>query len=238
MTEYKIITETDGFVLKKKDNCFKLEASKKVSFPCDVIEIIERFEIYNLLKLLNENIITKTKIIYQDQTNKSNPDILLFFNNIFQENKDDEDEDEEDEDKDDEDEEDEDKDDDENDDENYYKSSSSGLYFNDKETNKETNKKINKKTKKYYVSFNNEINKISKREIKVFGKANNIKIDLDTYKKIEIDNILLHVKLNSKSELQVLFKFNYVGEKIPIYVENTIGLLFRKLFKNLITWYS
>ena len=47
MSHYKIITEKDNIILKKKDNKFKLEAKKKIKLPCDIINQIENFEIFN-----------------------------------------------------------------------------------------------------------------------------------------------------------------------------------------------
>ena len=192
MTEYKIITEADEIVLMKRDNKFKLEASKKVKIPCGIIQSVENLEIYNLLKLLNETLIHKCKIMQDDKDNQI--DILLFLNDI-----------------------------------------SGNLKKTDSDSDSDEN---NTREKKYYISFTNSIKKINSNEIRVEGKKNSIKVNLDEYKKLEIDNIAINFKITSKSELQILFKFNYIGETIPIYMENTIGLVFRKIIKNLLKYYS
>lgn len=192
MTEYKIITEADEIVLMKRDNKFKLEASKKVKIPCGIIKSVENLEIYNLLKLLNETLIHKCKIMQDDKDNQI--DILLFLNDI-----------------------------------------SGNLKKTDSDSDSDEN---NTREKKYYISFTNSIKKINLNEIRVEGKKNSIKVNLDEYKKLEIDNIAINFKITSKSELQILFKFNYIGETIPIYMENTIGLVFRKIIKNLLKYYS
>ena len=191
MSGYKIITEADEIVLKKKDNKFKLEANKKVKQSCNIIESVENLEIYNLLKLLNETLINKCKIM-RDETDSS-IDIILFLNDI------------------------------------------SNLAGVDSESDSDEK---NDRSKKYYISFTNLITKISPNEIRVEGKKNSIKVNLNEYKKLEIDDIVINFKISSKSELQILFKFNYTGEKIPIYMENTIGLVFRKIMKNLLKYYS
>jgi hypothetical protein len=191
MSEYKIITEADGIVLKKKDNKFKLEASKRIKVPCNIIESVENLEIYNLFKLLNENLINKCKIMQDDKNNET--DILIFLNDI----------------------------------------SSDSNANSDSDSDNPDNK-----PKKYYVSFTNLVTRNGSNEIKIEGKKNSVKVNLDDYKKLEIDDILINFKITSKSELLILFKFNYIGEKIPIYMENTIGLVFRKIMKNLLKYYS
>lgn len=190
MSEYKIITQAEEIVLKKKGNKFKLEASKKIKLPCNIIDNVENLEIYNQLKLLNENLINKCKIIQDEKNNET--DIIIFLNDI--------------------------------------------IANPDNETDSDSDEQD--KQKKYYISFTNDINRISLNEIKVEGKKNSIKINLEDYKKLEIDNIFINFKITSKSELQIIFKFNYIGEKIPIFVENTVGLVFRKIIKNLLKYYS
>ena len=154
--------------------------------PCNIIELVENLEIYNLLKLLNENLIHKYKIIKNNDSN----DIILFLSDISNNN-----------------------------------------------TNSDSDSEQNEKSKKYYISFTDKITKISSNEIIINGLKNDIKVNIDDYKKLEIDNILIYFKIVNL-ELQILLKFNYIGEKIPIYIENLIGLIFRKIFKNLIKYYS
>lgn len=190
MTEYRIITEADEIVLKKKGNKFKLEACKKIKLSCNIIDSVENLEIYNLLKLLNTNLIHKCKIIKDDKNNET--DIIIFLNDI-----------------------------------------TTNVNLEMDSDSDELDKQ-----KKYYISFTNNINRISLNEIRVEGFKNSIKVNLDDYKKLEIDNIFINFKITSKSELQIVFKFNYIGEKIPIYMENTIGLVFRKIIKNLLKYYS
>ena len=192
MSDYKIITDADEIILKKKNNKYKLEAVKKIKMPCNIIELVENLEIYNLLKLLNENLINKYKII----NNNNNNDIILFLSDIS------------------------------NNETNTNSDSDSDSDSNETE-----------KQKKYYISFTDKITKINSNEIIINGLKNDIKVNLDDYKKLEIDNILIYFKIEN-SELQILLKFNYIGEKIPIYMENLIGLIFRKIFKNLIKYYS
>jgi hypothetical protein len=185
MSIYKIITDKDDIILKKKDNKFKLEAKKQVKIPCNIISLAENLEIYNLFKLLNEKIINKCKII----KNTSDSDVIIFLNDITtidNENAD--------------------------------------------EENSETNKNL-------YITYANNIIKKNENSICLNGKKNHIKIDKDEYKKIEIDDIILNIDLIN-SDLNITLKFNFIGEKIPIYAENTIGLIFRKIIKNLLLFYS
>ena len=202
---YKTIIDKDDIILMKKENKFKLEVTKKVNLPCDIINLTENLEIYHLLKLLNDKLITKCKIIKNtnepDEFNinpsanvnpnpnpNANSDILLCFNNFFK-NKDDSDSDSE------------------------------------------------SIDKNFYITYTNYITKIGNNNIKINGKKNFIRIDKDDYKKIEIDDILLHLELNG-SELNIKLKFNYIGDKMPIYAENTIGLIFWKMIKNLSAYYA
>ena len=179
MNSYKIITDKDDIILKKKDNKFKLETKKKVKLPCDIINLVENLEIYNLFKLLNDKLINKYKII----KNNLDTDILLCFNNIINE------------------------DDDDNSDDNFY------------------------------ITFRNTITKNDINSILITGKKNHISLDKEGWKKIAIDNILISINL-IKDELEIKLNFEYIGDKIPIYAENTLGLIFRKIIKNLILYYS
>ena len=79
MSHYKIITEKDNIILKKKDNKFKLEAKKKIKLPCDIINQIENFEIFNLLKSLNEDMLYKYKIINKDDSTN----VILYIKNFL-----------------------------------------------------------------------------------------------------------------------------------------------------------
>ena len=181
MSTFKILTDKDDIILKKKDNKFKLETKKKVKLPCNIIEIVENLEIYNLFKLLNEKLITKCKIIKKN----SNSDVILFLNNIMKDN------DESDEDS----------------DENYY------------------------------LTFTNSVFKKDDKTIILTGKKNHISLDKDGWKKMEIDDILISINLLG-DELEINLSFEYIGDKIPIYAENTLGLIFRKIIKNLVLYYS
>ena len=87
-----------------------------------------------------------------------------------------------------------------------------------------------------YITYTNNIIKNNDNNITLIGKKNNIKIDKPDYKKLEIDDILLNIELIN-SELNIKLKFSYIGNKMPIYAENTIGLIFRKIIKNLLCYY-
>lgn len=192
MNNYKIISDKDNIILKKNDNKFKLNSKSKVKKKCNIIELAENYEIYNLFKLLNEKLIHKLKIIKKDNSDKKNEaDIIIFFNNIMKNDEDSEDSE------------------DSNDDDN----------------------------KNYYISFTNIINKKCENSITLFGNKNHISIDKENYKKMDIDNILLNITLVN-DELEINLSFEYVGEKILIIMENTLGLVFRKIIKNLILYYS
>jgi len=82
MSSYKTIINKDNILLEKKDNKFKLEASIKVKLPCNIINLTENLEIFNLIKLLNNKIITKCKII--TNSNNIDSDIILCFNDNLQ----------------------------------------------------------------------------------------------------------------------------------------------------------
>jgi hypothetical protein len=181
MSTFKILTDKDDIILKKKDNKFKLETKKKVKLPCNIIEIVENLEIYNLFKLLNEKLITKCKIIKKN----SNSDVILFLNNIMKDN------DESDEDSD----------------------------------------------EHYYLTFTNSVLKKDDKTIILTGKKNHISLDKDGWKKMEIDDILISINLLG-DELEINLSFEYIGDKMPIYAENTLGLIFRKIIKNLVLYYS
>jgi hypothetical protein len=186
MNNYKIISDKDNIILKKNDNKFKLDSKSKVKKKCNIIELAENYEIYNLFKLLNEKLIHKLKIIKKDNSEKKNEvDIIIFFNNIMK---------------------------------------------NDEDSDDEDNKN-------YYISFTNIINKKSENSITLLGNKNHISIDKDNYKKMDIDNISLNIDLVN-DELEINLSFEYVGEKILIIMENTLGLVFRKIIKNLILYYS
>jgi hypothetical protein len=179
----KILYDKDGIILKKKDNTFKLEVCKNVKLSCDIIKIIENLEIYELLRLLNEKIILKSKIIKDNE----NTDVLMCLNNFLKT-------------------------------ENESEDSDSPDY-------------------NYYISFTNNINKISNNKIIMTGNKNDIIIDKENWKKIEIDNVIFDVELLG-TNLNICFKFSYVGKKIPIYTENAIGLIFKKIISNLICYYT
>ena len=104
--------------------------------PCNIIELVENLEIYNLLKLLNENLINKYKII----NNNNNNDIILFLSDISN---------------------------------------------NETNTNSDSDSDSNEteKQKKYYISFTDKITKINSNEIIINGLKNDIKVNLDDYKK-------------------------------------------------------
>jgi hypothetical protein len=174
MSHYKIITDKDNIILKKKDNKFKLEANKKIKLPCDIINQIENYEIFNKLKLLNEDMLYKYKIINKDEC----INIILYIKNFLND---------------------------------YY------LEEN------------------YYITFTSKINKINDNHIILTGTKNDI--DKDGYKKLQIDNIYMEIQLVN-NELNVKFKFNTIEDEMPIYIENNIGSVFRKIFKNLIKHYS
>jgi len=185
MSTYKILTDKDDIILKKKDNKFKLETKKKVKPQCNIIKLAEDFEIYNLFKLLNEKLISKFKIIKNNSDSNLNKtaDILLCLKNIL---KDDESDDS---------------------DENFY------------------------------ISFTNSVLKKNDNSIILTGKKNHISLDKEGWKKIDIDDITLTINL-IEDELEINLNFEYIGEKLPIYAENTIGLIFRKIIKNLVLYYS
>lgn len=189
MSSYKILIDKDDIILKKKDNKFKLETKKKVKLPCNIIELVENLEIYNLFKLLNEKLISKCKII----KNNSTTDILLCLNNIMADEE-----------------------------------------YDDKNSDENSDEKSDEK---FYITFTNEINKNNHNSITITGKKNHISLDKDCWKKIQIDNILISINLFG-DELEIKLSFEYIGEKIPIYAENTLGLIFRKIIKNLVLYYS
>ena len=83
MSTYKILTDKDDIILKKKDNKFKLETKKKVKLPCNIIELTENLEIYNLFKLLNEKLINKCKIIKNNSDTNSDILMCLGIYNIY-----------------------------------------------------------------------------------------------------------------------------------------------------------
>jgi len=174
MTHYKIITEKDNIILKKKDNKFKLEAVKKVKLPCGIIDLVENLEIYNLFKSLNEEMVYKCKIYKKD----NNSDVILYIKNFLND------------------------------------------YYLDEN---------------YYITFSNKVNRIDQNHIELLGTKNDI--IKDGYKKLDIDNIHLDIKLVD-SELNIKLKFNIVEDEMPIYIENNIGLVFRKIIKNLIKHFS
>jgi len=185
MSNYKIITDRDDIILKKKENKFKLEAKKQIKIPCDIISLAESLEIYNLFKLLNDKIITKCKIM----KNTDSFDILLCLSNLLKND-------------------------------------------NDAESDSSDSDEKN-----FYITWATNTKKISDNNIILEGKKNSITIDKEGWKKIEIDDIFLSIEIVG-SELNIGLKFTYIGEKMPIYAENTIGLIFRKIIKNLLTYYG
>ena len=185
MSTYKILTDKDEIILKKKDNKFKLETKKKIKLPCDIIELAENSEIFNLFKLLNDKLISKCKIIKNNQ----NSDIILFLNNLM------------------------------------------------KSDDSDETDESDESDKNFYLSFTSEIVNKEKNSISLEGKKNHKSIDKEGWKKIEIDNIKFLINLID-DELEIKLSFEYIGEKMPIYAENTLGLIFRKIIKNLTLYYS
>lgn len=183
MSTYKTVTNKDDIILKKKNNKFKLETKKKIRLPCNIIELAENSEIFNLFKLLNDKLINKCKTM----KNNKNYDVMLFLNNILE-----------------------------------------------TENSDESNDNSNKN---YYLSFTSNVINKDKNSITLEGKKNHKSIDKDGWKKIEIDNIIFYINLIN-DQLEIELTFEYIGEKMPIYAENTLGLIFRKIIKNLILYYS
>lgn len=184
MSNYKTILDKDDIVLKKKDNTFKLEANKNIKIPSKILDMIESMEIYNLFKVLNPKLITKSKIM---DASTSNPQILLCLKNFME---------------------------------------------NDEDQEENSNSEEN-----FYISFTNTIKEKDNSSITLEGKRNNLSIEKDGWKKLEIDDITFSAKL-SGSELSIKLKFTYIGEKMPVYAENAIGLVFRKFVKNLMEYLS
>jgi hypothetical protein len=90
---------------------------------------------------------------------------------------------------------------------------------------------------KLYISFTNKIKYKSEDNIIIIGTMNNLIINEPNYKKIDINNLLINVKLVD-DKLSIKLKVLYVGEKLPIFSENMIGHIFKKLFKRLVLYYS
>ena len=61
MEEYKIISDSNNIILKKKENKFKLQFATKVKKNCNIIEIIKENKLYELLYLLNKDIVEEYK---------------------------------------------------------------------------------------------------------------------------------------------------------------------------------
>ena len=103
----------------------------------------------------------------------------------------------------------------------------------------EDDESVDEDDENYYITFTNRIIKNSSTSISVDCIKNNTIINKDGWKKIEIDNMQMNVELMEEtSELVIKLKFTYIGDKMPIYAENTIGLIFRKIVKNLMGYFS
>ena len=183
MSSYKTIIDKDNIILKKKDNKIKLESTANIKLPCKIIEMVETLEFYDLLKIVNEKLINKIKIL----KNENNINDIIIFLNDLSSNIDDDDDDE--------------------------------------------NEKYN-----YYITFTNKIIKNNEDSISINGSKNNVTVNLENYKKLNIDNISIKFDIQD-SKLLIILKFEF-EDKIPIYLENTIGLIFRKMFCNINKYFS
>ena len=87
MDKYKIISNIDNIELKKNNNKYKLNFITTVDKSCNIIDIIKQHKLYELLFLLNKDLIKS-----QNTTNCSdnNEDVLMVLSN-FSDNSDDED---------------------------------------------------------------------------------------------------------------------------------------------------
>ena len=174
-SHYKIISESEGMMLAKKDNKFKLEINSKVEKSCNILKMIDNNTFFDLLTKINPDILKETRIEL-DENDKTN--IYLILNEL------DEDEDE-----------------------------------------------------KLYISFTSKIKHIDTNDIIIIGKKNELRIDDPNYKKIEIDNLLINVKLVDNM-LSIKLKILYTGKQLPIFSENMIGHMFKKIFKRLLQYYN
>lgn len=70
-SDYKIISKTDGIVMKKKNSKYKLEFETEIKSYDKFIEIIKRNKFYDLLYMLNKDIIEsqKSEIISDTELN-------------------------------------------------------------------------------------------------------------------------------------------------------------------------
>ena len=174
MDNYKIISNTDNIILKKNNNNkYKLNFITTVNKSCNIINIIEQNKLYELLYLLNKDLIKS-----QQTTNCSNnsEDILIILNKLNENN-------------------------DDADDDQYNK---------------------------LYITSTNNI-KIHKNTVEIKGKKNNFMLNDNTYKKFEIDNLNINLNLLNDGKIEVELSFKYIGEQLPLYIENIIGFFFKKI---------
>ena len=87
MDKYKIISNIDNIELKKKNNKYKLNFITTINKSCNIIEIIEKNKIYELLFLLNKDLIKSQNIT---NCSNNNQDVLIVLSNLS-DNDDDED---------------------------------------------------------------------------------------------------------------------------------------------------
>jgi hypothetical protein len=89
---------------------------------------------------------------------------------------------------------------------------------------------------KLYISFTNKIKRIAHNNIIIIGKKNNLTVNQPHCKKIEIDELLINVILDG-DKLHIKLKVLYVGEQLPVFSDNIIGYVFKKLFTKMLEKY-
>ena len=172
MDQYKIISDSNNIILKKKNNKYKLNFTTTINKSCNIIEIIKEHELYELLFLLNKDLIKSYKI---NNCSDNSEEIVFIINKL--------------------------NDDDDDDSDDLYN--------------------------KLYISISNII-KINKNNVQIKGTKNNFLLNDSTYTKFPIDNLNINLILsNDKIELEL--SFLYIGEKLPIYIEDLIGFFFKKV---------
>ena len=88
---------------------------------------------------------------------------------------------------------------------------------------------------KLYITFTQKIKQIGKSDVVIVGKNNNIILEGEDNKKVEIDDLVVNVKLID-NRLCIKLKVCYTGKKLPVFSDNIIGHVFKKMFNNLILY--
>lgn len=91
--------------------------------------------------------------------------------------------------------------------------------------------------KKYFISFSKNIIQHKKNSIEILGDKNTIEFVKEKYIKLDLEQVYFNLNIY-KDILYLTIKIKYNGNTLPIFMENYIGKIFGKIFKQLLKYYE